>query len=454
MKAIAIILAAGQGTRMKSNLPKILHKVNGIPMVKQVIKELDKAKVEKNILVLGHKIDEVLEELGEVEYVVQNERLGTGHAVMQAEEKLKDYDGIVVVLCGDTPLITAKTIDMLINEHINNKEAATVLTTDFENPFGYGRIVKNTSGNIEAIVEEKEATEEIKAIKEVNTGVYCFDSKKLFKALHKVGKNNEKGEYYLTDVVKILKENGENVKTHKISDNKEVYGVNSKVHLSTAESILKDRKNMELMESGVTLIDPSTTYIEMDVKIGKDSIIYPGAIIQGNTVIGENVTIIGNSRIVNSEISANVVIESSVIEESVVEEGVTIGPFAHLRPKAYLKKNVHIGNFVEIKKSTLEKGVKAGHLTYIGDSEIGEDTNIGAGTITCNYDGKNKFKTIIGKDVFVGSNTKFVAPVVIGDNVLIAAGSTITEDVSKDSLAIARARQVVKDGYLKKIKKS
>ena len=449
MNCVSIVLAAGKGTRMKSELPKVLHKVNGVPMVKKVLNVLEKSGIMRNIAVLGHKKEEVIATLGEIEYVVQEEQLGTGHAVAMAKDKLKDFDGTVIVLCGDTPLIKSETITNLMDFHIKNKAAATVLTAEFANPFGYGRIVKDNNGNIDSIIEEKEASEEVKKIKEGNTGFYCFDSKKLFKSLESVTNKNEKGEYYLTDVVKILKNSGEKVEAFKIDDEDEVIGVNSLEQLAQAAKILRTRKNSELMANGVILIDPETVYIEENVEIGNDTIIYPNVTIEGKTKIGKKCIIIGNTRIESCTIGDGVEIEASVLEQSFVSDLVTIGPFAHLRPKAELGRKVHVGNFVEIKKSVLHEGVKAGHLTYIGDSEVGENTNIGAGTITCNYDGKNKFKTEIGKNVFVGSDTKFVAPVKIGDNVLIGAGSVITKDVPEDALAVGRAKQVVKEGWTK-----
>lgn len=450
MKRCAIILAAGKGTRMKSELPKVIHRVNGIPMVKKVVNILNIAGVTESIAVLGHKKEEVLSEFeGKLDFVVQEQQLGTADAVMAASEKLECFNGTVIVLCGDTPLIKNSTLEELISFHENKNAAATVMSCEFKNPFGYGRIIKDINGNIEAIVEEKEASSEVKKIKEVNTGFYCFDSKKLFSALKKVDNNNEKGEYYLTDVIKILKNAGELVEAFKINDEDEVLGVNSLEQLSQASKILRNRKNIELMANGVTMIDPETVYIEDSVEIGADSIIYPNVIIEGSSKIGKCCKIMSNTRIENCQIGNFVQVEASVLEDSEIDEYVTIGPFAHLRPKAKLGKKVHIGNFVEVKKSVLHEGVKAGHLTYIGDSEVGENTNIGAGTITCNYDGKNKFKTEIGKNVFVGSDTKFVAPVKIGDHVLIGAGSVITKDVPSDALAVGRAKQVVKEGWNK-----
>ena len=434
---------------MKSELPKVIHEVNGIPMISKIIKVLEILKPEENILILGHKKEEVLKVVGEnADYVVQTEQLGTGHAVLQAKDKLKDYDGDVMILCGDTPLLREETLKELYKFHKDTDSVTTILTSIYDNPFGYGRIVKE-NGLVKAIVEEKEADAEIKKIKEVNAGVYCFKGRELFEALSKITNNNEKGEYYLTDVIGIQVGEGKQVQSYVLSDNIEILGVNSKVELAQASKVLRDRKNIELMEKGAILIDPATVYIEEDVEIGRDTIIYPGAVLQGKTVIGENCQILGASRIVDSILRNNIKVESSVIEDSILENGVTIGPFAHLRPKSHLKEKVHIGNFVEVKKSVLEKGVKAGHLTYLGDAQIGEDTNIGAGTITCNYDGKNKFKTIVGKNSFIGSDSMLVAPVIIGENALVGAGSVITKDVPDNSLAVSRSKQIIKNDWRK-----
>lgn len=449
MKLKTLILAAGKGTRMKSDMPKVIHKVNGIPMITKIIDTLSGLNPEENILILGHKKEEVLKVVGEnCDYVLQTEQLGTGHAVIQAKEKLEGYDGDVMILYGDTPLLRESTLKSLYKYHKESGAVTTILTSIYENPFGYGRIVKE-DGLVKAIVEEKEATEEIKKIKEVNAGVYCFNSKELFKALDKIDNNNEKGEYYLTDVIGIQVSENKKVQSFILEDKMEILGVNSKVELAQAGKVLRDRKNRELMEEGVILIDPETTYVEESVKVGRDTVLYPGVVLQGKTVIGENCEIIGNSRIIDSVLGNNIRVESSVIEESILEDGVTMGPFAHIRPKSLLKEKVHIGNFVEVKKSTLEKGVKAGHLTYLGDAQVGENTNIGAGTITCNYDGVNKFKTVIGKDAFIGSDSMLVAPVNIGEKALIGAGSVITKDVPSNSLAVSRSKQIIKTDWRK-----
>lgn len=443
MRLKSLILAAGKGTRMKSDLPKVIHKVNGIPMVKKILNELNKLNVEENILILGHKKELILNELEDIKYVTQEQQLGTGHAVLQAKELLKDYNGDVMILCGDTPLLRSETLKEMYDYHKKTKSITTILTSIYEKPFGYGRIVKENK-NVVGIIEEKEASDEIKKIKEVNAGVYCCDSSELFKALDKVTNENEKGEYYLTDIVKIQVSENKKVSSFILDNNEEILGVNSKIELAKASKVLRKRKNNELMENGVIFMDPETTYIEENVQVGKDTLLYPTVILQGNTKIGEKCEIIGNTRIINSNLGNSITIESSVIEDSIIEDLVTMGPFAHLRPKSHLKNKVHIGNFVEVKKSTLEPGVKAGHLTYLGNATIGKDTNIGAGTITCNYDGTNKFNTIIGENVFIGSSSMLVAPLTIGDKALTGAGSVITKDVPANALAVERTKQLTK----------
>lgn len=448
MSLKTLILAAGKGTRMKSELPKVLHKVCGVPMVQKIVNTCSKIGSIENILILGHKKEEVLKVLPNMQYVVQEEQLGTGHAVIQAKDKLKDFDGTVMILCGDTPLLREETLKELYNYHKQTGATTTILTSIYENPFGYGRIVKENETVI-GIVEEKEASEEIRAIKEVNAGIYCFESKDLLSALDRIDNKNEKGEYYLTDVIAINVRDGKKVEAFLLEDNDEILGINSKIELEKANCIMKNRINEKHMENGVIFIDKNSVYIEESVEIGQDTIIYPGALLQGDTVIGQNCEILGNTRVIDCNIGNNVRVESSVLEESVVEDRVTIGPFAHLRPKSHLKEEVHIGNFVEIKKSVLEKGVKAGHLTYLGDATVGEKTNIGAGTITCNYDGKNKFKTTIGKNAFIGSDTMLVAPLNIGENALVGAGSVITKDVPENALAVSRSKQVIKFDWRK-----
>ncbi len=445
---IALILAAGKGTRMKSEKPKVLHEVNGVPMLKRVLNTMEEIATKKNIFILGHKKEEVLSAMGDIEYVEQAEQLGTGHAVLIAREKIEEYKEDVLITYGDTPLLTEETL-LKMKEIFYEKELDCILLScKVKDPFGYGRIIKE-GGKIVNIIEENEATEEQKKINEANTGVYIFKYVRLIEAASKIDNNNVKGEYYLTDAIKILSDGGYKVESYQIEDEDEVLGVNSKAQLAQAGKILRNRINTKFMDEGVIIIDPETTYIEENVRIGEDTVIYPNVFIQGKTEIGKNCIILGNTRIEDSIIKDNVKIEASVVEKSVLEEGVTVGPFAHLRPKAHLKENVHVGNFVEVKNALLESGVKVGHLTYLGDAEIGENTNIGAGTITCNYDGKNKHKTTIGKNSFIGSNSTIVAPVNIGKKAFTAAGSVITKEIPDNTLAFGRARQINKEGWNK-----
>lgn len=435
---LSIILAAGKGTRMKSDLPKVLHKVNGKPMLQKVIETTE--NFGDVLLVLGYKKEKILEKFQNYDYVVQTEQLGTGHAIKISKEKLKNYDSVLVTY-GDGPLLSCDTISEMKNKFINENLDCLLLTCILDNPTGYGRIIKDKNGKVTDIIEENEASKDIKLINEINVGVYIFKVKSLLEILDKISNNNNKGEYYLTDAIKLLNEHGFITDSILLKDKNEMLGVNSKKDLAKVSKILSLKKLDSLMNDGVIIIDPNSTYIEDDVSIGYDTTIYPNTIITGKTTIGNNCTIY-SSRIDNSTISNNVKIDTSVIEQSTLEDEVTIGPFAHLRKGSVLEKKVHIGNFVETKNSTLKTGVKSGHLTYLGDTIVGENTNIGAGTITCNYDGVNKNKTIIGNNSFIGSNSIFVAPITIGNNVLTAAGSVITKNVDDNKLVFGRARQV------------
>ncbi|WP_064609137.1 bifunctional UDP-N-acetylglucosamine diphosphorylase/glucosamine-1-phosphate N-acetyltransferase GlmU [Streptobacillus moniliformis] len=445
---ISIILAAGKGTRMKSNISKLMHKVNGQPMIVKLVNTLNKAGLKKNILILGYLKEQILEVLDN-EYVIQEEQLGTGHAVIIAKNKILENDDDILICNGDGPLLTVETINKMKEKFEKDSLDCLILSCEVNNPFGYGRIIKE-NGKVTNIIEEVDATVEQKNIKEINAGVYLFKKTSLLSILDKFNNDNKKREYYLTDAVKLLNEEKLKVDSLVLEDEKEMLGVNSKSQLAEVSKILRERKNEELMKSGTILIDPNNTYIEEDVVIGEDTIIYPNVYIEKGTRIGNNCIIHSGTRIENSIIGNNVTIDNSVVELSVIEDNVSIGPFAHIRPNSLLKEKSKIGNFVEIKKSTLHKGVKCGHLTYIGDSEIGENTNIGAGTITCNYDGSKKHKTNIDKNCFIGSNSIIVAPVEIGENVLTAAGSVITKDIPNDSIAFGRAKQVNKIGMNKK----
>ena len=401
----AVILAAGQGTRMKSKLYKVLHPVCGKPMVEHVIDHIGSLDVERIVTVVGHGAELVKETLGEKsEYVLQAEQLGTAHAVQQAEPILGQLEGTTLVVCGDTPLIRPETMQALFAHHEAQNAKVTILTAVTETPTGYGRIIRDASGQVSQIVEQKDATMQQQLVKEINTGTYCFDNKALFEALKQVKNDNVQGEYYLPDVIEILQKQGEIVSAFVTDNFDETLGVNDRFALSQAEELMRARINERHMRNGVTIINPQTTHISADAIIGSDSVILPGVIIEGKTVIGEDCKIGPNSHIVDSQIGDATTIHSSVILNSQVGRETAVGPFAHLRPDSSLGDHVKVGNFVEVKKSTLGNNTKVSHLSYIGDAEIGNNVNIGCGSITVNYDGKNKFKTIIEDDVFVGCN--------------------------------------------------
>ncbi len=446
----AIILAAGKGTRMKSKYPKVIHKVCGKEMVNHVINVSQKSGVNDIVVILGHESDVVKERLPRDSMIaMQTEQLGTGHAVKMAKEYINDEDTIVV-LCGDTPLIKEDTLKRLFAYHLENEYHATVLTTKVDNPTGYGRIIRDNNEDLLKIVEQKDANEEEKAVKEINSGIYCFNGKSLRESLDLIDNNNAQGEYYLTDTIYIMRDRGQKVGAYNGSTIEELMGVNSRVELSKAEEIMRRRINEAHMVNGVTIIDTNSTYIESDVEIGNDTIIYPGVMLKGNTKIGSNCVIEMNSAIENSIIGDNTEVKNSTIIDSVVGENTTVGPYAYLRPKSNIGNNVKIGDFVEVKNATIEDNSKASHLSYIGDAHVGKDVNIGCGVVFVNYDGKNKFKSVVKDGAFIGSNSNLVAPVIVEEDGYIATGSTITNDVPKGALAIARERQVVKEGWVEK----
>lgn len=415
---MAIVMAAGKGTRMKSKKSKLVQKIYGKEVVKRAVENAQKAGIKDIVAVVGYMKEEVMAVLGDnVKYAFQEEMLGTGHAVMQAKEYLKGKKGKVLVLNGDVPLLRPETLNKLVEKSIENKEYATLLTAIYDNPTGYGRIVRDEGGNVEAIVEEKDTTDEQKEIKEINAGIYCFDIEELLSALEKISPNNAQGEYYLTDVIQIMNEKGLKTGAVIVEDNTEILGINDRIQLEMLTKVLQMRINTEHMKKGVTIEDINTTYIYDDVEIGMDTVIHPNTTIKSGVQIGEDCE---------------------------------IGPNAYIREGCKLANNVKIGNFVEIKKAIIGEGTKVPHFIYLGDCEVGEKCNIGCGTITCNYDGFHKSKTIIGNHSFIGSNTNLVAPVNVGNETFIAAGSTITEDVPDYALAIARGRQVNKEDWNRK----
>lgn len=444
-----VVLAAGQGTRMKSKLYKVMHPVLGRPMVGHVVKAALDADVSEVITITGFGADTVKDYLGDrSQYVDQEEQLGTAHAVDQARDLLEDKEGTTLVLSGDTPLLQAETLKRLMDFHEEEGAKATILTALADDPHGYGRVIRTEEGLVRKIVEEKDATEAERKVQEINTGTYCFDNQELFKALKNVDNNNAQGEYYLPDVLEILKDNNEKVGAYQLQNMDETLGVNNRVALSEATNLMQKRINEQHMMNGVTFIDPANTYIEADVQIGQDTVIEPGAYLKGNTVIGEDVVIGLNTVIEDSKIADGVEITQSVIDQAIVGKGSDIGPHSHLRKDSHLGENVHIGNYVEVKNSNIGNHTKAGHHTYIGDATVGHDVNVGCGVVFANYDGKSKSKTIVGDHSFIGSNSNLVAPVALGENSFVAAGSTITDEVPENALGIARARQVNKENFV------
>lgn len=452
MTNYAIILAAGKGTRMKSDLPKVLHSVSGLTMLEHVFRSVSALKPEKKVTVIGHKAELVREVLADQSaFVLQTEQLGTGHAVMMAEEELAGLDGHTLVIAGDTPLITGESLKNLVDFHINHKNVATILTAAAQDPFGYGRIIRNADGEVTKIVEQKDANDFEQQVKEINTGTYVFDNKRLFEALKNINTDNAQGEYYLTDVIAIFREQKEKVGAYTLRDFNESLGVNDRVALATAEEVMRQRITKQHMINGVTFQSSQTAYIDSDVVIAPDVMIEANVTLKGKTTIGAGTILTNGTYIVDSKIGASSVITHSMIEASTLAEGVTVGPYAHIRPGSSLAQNVHIGNFVEIKGSSLGKNSKAGHLTYVGNAQVGSEVNIGAGTITVNYDGRQKYQTVIGDHAFIGSNSTLIAPIEIGDGALTAAGSTISKSVPVDGIGIGRSRQVTKEGYAKRL---
>ena len=448
----AIILAAGKGTRMKSKLYKVLHQVCGKTMVEHVLGQLEEAKIDNIVTVVGYGAETVEQTLGNrTKYALQKQQLGTGHAVMQTESLLGDQEGETLIVSGDTPLFTAATFNKMFEYHEQRHAAVTILTSVAPDPTGYGRIVRNDVGIVERIVEQKDATHEEQEIHEINTGVYCFDNQKLFQALKLINNDNAQGEYYLTDVIGILKNHGEIVTAYRMADFDESMGVNDRVALARANKIMRKRINTRLMKDGVTMVDPETTYIDADVKVGRDTVIEGNVVIKGNTTIGSDCFIGAHSVIKDSVLHDDVKVYASTLEEEEMQTGSDVGPNSHLRPQAEIVKSVHIGNFCEIKKAYIGENTKIGHLSYVGDATLGKNINIGCGVVFVNYDGSKKHHTNVGDHAFIGSNSNIVAPVNIAEDSFVAAGSTITDSTERFDMAIARARQVNKPDYAKKL---
>jgi len=444
LSRVALVLAAGEGTRMKSSKPKVMHKVCGKPMISWVLDALEKVgkegHLDRILVVVGHGADEVRQEVGErATCIAQEERKGTGHAVMVAAPSISEEE--VLILTGDSPLITPGTLIQLCELHRSEKATATVLGTVLTDPTGYGRILRDNRGDLAGIVEETEADEEQKKIGEVNTSTYVFRWEALKAALKGLSPDNRKGEYFLTDTLKLLVQEGKRVIVHLTPDYREVLGVNTREHLAYAEALMRERINRRWMEEGVTMQDPSTVYIDGEVRIGRDTVLRPLVMLEGATVVGEGCLIGPGARIVDSRLGDGVTVEQATIRECELEDGVNVGPYASLRPGSRLRSGSKAGTFVEIKKTVVGKGSKVPHLSYMGDAEIGEDVNIGAGSITCNYDGVEKHRTVIEDQAFIGSDTMFVAPVRVGKGAVTGAGSTISKDVPPGALGVERSQQ-------------
>ncbi|MBC7236401.1 MAG: bifunctional UDP-N-acetylglucosamine diphosphorylase/glucosamine-1-phosphate N-acetyltransferase GlmU [Chloroflexi bacterium] len=443
----AVILAAGQGTRMKSALPKVLHPVGGRPMIHWALESARCLDAEPIVLVVGYGAQQVRQAVGdEVLYALQEQQLGTAHATLQARPLLLGKTDAVLVLYGDMPALRIETLERLVGLHRQHRPALTMLTVVADDSMGFGRVVRDQAGRIRAVVEEAAATAEILALKELNCGVYCFDAAWLWERLPDVPMTPPKNEYYLTDMVGLAVQDGREVQALTIDDVREVQGINTRVHLARCERILRERINEELMLSGVTLVDPHTTYIESGVRVGQDTVIHPNTHLLGRTVVGRDCVIGPNAILRDTRVGDRCLVLASVLEEAILEDEVSIGPFGHLRPGAHLGRGVHMGNFGEVKNAYLAPGTKMGHFSYIGDAELGPDVNVGAGTVTCNYDGQRKHRTVIGQGAFIGSGTMLVAPVTIGRGAKIGAGSVVTRDIPDGVLAYgvpARVRRPV-----------
>jgi bifunctional UDP-N-acetylglucosamine pyrophosphorylase/glucosamine-1-phosphate N-acetyltransferase len=450
-----VVLAAGKGTRMRSEVPKVLHSLAGQRLLDYVLSTATALGPKSVTVVVGHGADQIRDAYrsdGRLTFIVQEPQLGTGHAVLQAEPVIRDARGTLLLLYGDVPLLSPSTLRRLVEQHEADGAAATVVTAVVDRPYGYGRIVR-TKGHLARIVEERDASPQQRKINEVNAGIYAFDLEPLFDAIRGIASQNAQGEYYLPDLIAIYRRRRLGVSTLTVTNANEIKGINSRSELAEVGTIVRQMKNEELMAAGVTLIDPATTYVQSDVIVGRDTVIHPNVYLEGRTVIGEACEIHSGVRIVDSTIGSRVTVRNyCIITESTLADDVIVGPFAHLRPASDVRAGAHIGNFVELKKTTLGAGSKASHLSYLGDATIGANVNVGAGTITCNYDGTTKNATVIEDGAFIGSDSALVAPVTVGKGAYVAAGSTIVEDVPPGALGIARGRQVNKEGWTKKRK--
>jgi bifunctional UDP-N-acetylglucosamine pyrophosphorylase/glucosamine-1-phosphate N-acetyltransferase len=447
----AVVLAAGKGTRMKSVRPKVLHLLAGRTVLDHVLGAVEPLGAESTTLVIGHGGEEVRAALSSrpsLQFVSQSPQLGTGHALMQAEPQLRGKSGTVLLLHANVPLISTGTLNRLIERHRSTRAAMTLLTSALEDPYGYEHVVRDAQGQVIRIVEEREASGDERAIREVSTGIYCFDLAPLLELLQALAADASQGEYYLTDLVPLCRRLSLKVETLQLESAGEMRGVATRVDVADLTAIFRARKNRELMLNGVTIEDPSATYIDMDVTVGADTVIGPGVLLEGRTSVGERCRIHAGSRLTNATLGNGIIVlDRSIIIDSRVGSNARIGPFAHIRPDSDVAEDAHVGNFVELKKTRLGRRSKANHLAYLGDAAIGDDVNVGAGTITCNYDGVNKHKTVIEDGVFIGSDSQLIAPVTIGKGAYVGAGSSITDDVAPDALAVARGRQATKPGW-------
>ena len=444
MEVASVILAAGQGTRMKSKIPKVLHPILGRPLVFYALEAASKAASSRPVLVIGHEAEAIRQEVGEAaDFAYQAEQLGTGHAVQQAEKLLQGKVDLVLVSYADMPLLTANTLQQLVEAQKSNAGPITMLSVMSENPRGFGRVIRYEDGSVQAIVEEVQATPEQLAVRELNAGAYCFSADWLWDALRRIPLS-PKGEYYLTDLVGIATEDGLSVRAIVAEDRNEVIGINTRVHLAEAGTLMRQRINRHWMLAGVTFVDPSSAYIEPGVTIGRDTVIWPNTYLQGETMIGEDCTLGPNTIVRDTRIGNGCSVLSSMLEKAILEDNVEIGPFGHLRKGAHLAQGVHMGNFGEVKNSYLGPGTKMGHFSYLGDATVGQNVNIGAGTITCNFDGQQKHPTEIGDGSFIGSDTMLVAPLKLGEGAHTGAGAVVTKDIPAHSLAVGMPARAIR----------